>query len=115
MLKGIAMKKTLLILGLTLASVFSAKASVLTADTGWTYDQIDASATPSEESPWTFTLSGPGYFRITDQFNPGDVYSVYEGGLILTSAFNGAQAPLTPVGDGFGEAGWESSSYSHGS
>jgi hypothetical protein len=84
---------------------------------GWLGDQIDFAATPSEFSPYVYTFASPVLFRITDQFVVGDQYKVYEGSvatLILTTSLDGAQAPLSPVGDGTGEAGWESASYQHG-
>src|SRR4029078_7218350 len=90
-----------------------------TLDAGWVPDAIDDACTPSEPSPYVFTLPSSAYFRITDQFVVGDTYFVYNGSvapenLILTTVFNGPQAPLTPVGDPLGEEGWESGDYSHG-
>jgi hypothetical protein len=93
----------------------SATAPAPTLNLGWNYDQVNAVATPSVDSPYTYDFTTPVTFRITDQFNPGDVYQVFDNGnLILTTAFNGAQAPLTPVGNTTGEAGWENGAYSHG-
>jgi hypothetical protein len=87
--------------------------SVLNA--GWSYDQDDAVMTPSESSPYMFTLANPAFFRITDSFVPGDVYDVFDSGkLVLVTSFNGAQSPLSLVGDPAGEAGWVSPQFSHG-
>ena len=82
---------------------------------GWSYDQINALLTDSADSPYIYNLAAPAIFRITDQFVVGDIYSVYDfGNLILVSAFNGAQAPVFPVGDAAGQAGWTDPTYSHG-
>ncbi len=96
------------------AAIAPASATPLAVDTGWIADNVSAANVPSDASPWTFTLLGDGYFRVTDAFIVGDIYSVFSGAtLIGASTFNGAQAPLTPSGDGIGEAAWESASYSH--
>ena len=84
-------------------------------DAGWTGDQIDGSFVDSEQSPYVFSLSAPAYFRITDQFIVGDVYSVYDGVTFLFSTvFSGAMTSILPIGDAFGDAGWTSADYSHG-
>jgi hypothetical protein len=82
---------------------------------GWIFDEALAVMAPSVSSPYVFTLASSAFFRITDQFVPGDVYDVFDSGtLVLVTTFNGAQSPLSPVGDPIGEAGWESALYSHG-
>lgn len=83
---------------------------------GWTYDQIDAAFQNSLDSPYVYDLAAPAIFRITDYFNVGDTYFVYDfGTLILTSSLNGAQPSLLPIGDPSGDAGWINASFSHGS
>ena len=58
---------------------------------------------------------GSGDLPYYQQFIVGDIYYVYDyASLILTTTFNGPQAPLSPVGVYYGEAGWESGDYSHG-
>jgi PEP-CTERM motif len=115
----VAMIRSLLLGGvaagaIAAAAIAPASATTLAVDTGWISDSISAADAPSDDSPWTFTLLGDGFFRVTDAFVPGDTYSVFSGAtLIGTSAFNGAQAPLTPVGDSLGEPGWEDASFSH--
>lgn len=82
---------------------------------GWSFDQDSAVMAPSDSGPYVFTLASPAFFRITDQFIPGDVYDVFDGTtLILVTSFNGAQSPLSPVGDPMGQAGWTSAQFSHG-
>jgi hypothetical protein len=82
---------------------------------GWSFDQVDAVMAPSESSPYVFTLVNPAFFRITDQFVPGDVYEGFDSGtLVLVTTFDGPQSPLSPVGDPNGKAGWVSAQFSHG-
>ena len=90
-----------------------APAPVLNA--GWSYDQVNAANQDSLDSPYVYNLAAPAMFRITDQFLPGDVYSVYDFGvLILTTAFNGAQVSVSPIGDPLGDSGWTRATLSHG-
>jgi hypothetical protein len=84
-------------------------------DGGWAVDVIDDSFIPSQDSPYSFVLTNPAYFRITDQFVPGDVYYVFDFSTYLfTTIFSGAQASILPIGDPTGDAGWTSALYSHG-
>jgi hypothetical protein len=121
--------KKLVFLGMALMVVFAATAMAdqLNYDpltpapapilgAGWTYDEVDAVATNSLDSPYAYALAAPAMFSITDQFIAGDTYTVYDFGLpILITAFNGAQPSLLPIGDANGDAGWTSAAYSHGS
>src|SRR4051794_29915274 len=94
--------------------VQNAQAAALTPGAGWVDDQINAANAPSTGSAWTFTLTGPGAFRITDQFVSGDIFKLFDGATLLgTSSFNGPQVSLTPIGDAAGDAGWTSEIYSH--
>lgn len=82
-------------------------------DAGWSYDEIDLAFTDSQQSPYTYDLEGCAYFRITDAFNVGDTFYVYDfGSLILTTSAPYAGAP-TGFGD-WGESAWQDSSYSGG-
>ena len=84
-------------------------------NTGWTTDIIDAANVDSFGSPYTYTLTSSAIFSITDAFFVGDVYKVYDfGNLILTTAFNGAQASLSPIGDRAGDFSWTNAVFSHG-
>jgi hypothetical protein len=92
-------------------------------DSGWYEDTLSAVATDSDASPYVFSLAAPAYFRITDAYIPGDVYTVYNfGSLILATAFNGAQPALNPLTDPVGDAAWvnidastsDPENYSHG-
>jgi hypothetical protein len=81
---------------------------------GWVIDQINAANTDSAGSPYSFTLSDPAYFRITDILVVKDVYKVYESSsLILTTTFF---SNPTGFGDNAeADAAWVLSTYSHGS
>jgi hypothetical protein len=81
---------------------------------GWTYDQINQAFAPSVDSPYIFTLGAPAYLYITDYFNTGDTYFVYDSSnLILTTSLLGAM-PSLPLGDPLGNAGWTNPIYSKG-
>jgi hypothetical protein len=83
-------------LGLLL-SVSTAQAAALTVGGGWQYDQISSSNVASDNSPWTFTLTGPGVFTVVDAFIDGDVYQVFStSGLEATTAFSLLPAVWTP-------------------
>ena len=102
---------------LTAASIAAisapASATAITAGSGWQNDQVDAAGTPSENSPWTFTVSGPAMFSVTDAYIVGDVYQLFDASMTLvdTSTFyvgGGVQAD----GSFLGQA-WANGSYSH--
>jgi hypothetical protein len=82
-------------------------------DAGWFYDQVNLPNQDSIDSPYVYNLLGPAYFRITDDFMVGDIYSVKDfGGLILTTSI-----PYAGVPTGFpnpGESAWLNSVYSGG-
>jgi hypothetical protein len=80
----------------------------LVLDGGWTYDQLDIAGGPTTGSPIQFTLIDPAYFRITDDFNVGDIWTAIGIG---STTFNGGQAPT--IFGGEGEAAWQSPDYSH--
>jgi hypothetical protein len=80
-----------------LLTVPAAQAAPLTVGGGWQYDQISSSNTASDNSPWTFTLTGPGVFSVVDAFIAGDVYQVFStSGLEATTAFSLVPAAWTP-------------------
>ena len=82
-------------------------------DAGWFYDQINGRFVDSVDSPYIYNLTGPAYFRITDDFVVGDTFYVYDfGTLILTTS-----TPYAGVPTGFpnpGESAWQNPSYSGG-
>ncbi len=92
--------KQILALGVLLASAYEASAlnydpftpaPAPVLDAGWAYDQIDAAATDSVDSPYVYNLAGPANLTITDDFATGDTYFVYDfGNPILTTAFAGS-------------------------
>jgi len=82
-------------------------------DLGWFYDQINQAFVDSVDSPYIYNLTNQAYFRITDDFIPGDNYYVSDFGiLILTTS-----APYPGVPTGFpdpGESAWQNPIYSGG-
>ena len=82
-------------------------------DAGWFYDQVNQPFVNSVDSPYVYNLANPAYFRITDDFVPGDIYFVNDfGALILTTSL-----PYAGVPTGFpdpGESAWLNPAYSGG-
>jgi len=85
--------------------------TVPTLDGGWVYDQINAAYTDSVSSSYDFTLTDSAYFRITDYFIVGDIYSVWDGGSYLGDTdFVGFSSSFPD--DASANAGWMSASFS---
>jgi hypothetical protein len=78
---------------------------------GWSYDQINAAGPPSVDSPYVYNYPFPTVFRITDDFLPGDVYTVLDFGLPIMATAFGVGAPLPPP-PGPGDAPWYNPQYS---
>jgi hypothetical protein len=75
---------------------------------GWAADTISAAWSDSGFSPYAIILSDPAIFRITDDFVKGDVYKVWDSGiLIITTSFYAGSPDL-------GLSAWLDSGYSHG-
>lgn len=101
------------LLGALLAAAFAiaapASAAVLLADSGWQGDTIYGVDTPSDQSAWTFTVAGPATFRITDAFVTGDVFSLYDGAILLAkTTFTTTAEPI----DAYYGTAWSDTSYS---
>jgi ABC-type amino acid transport substrate-binding protein len=93
-----------------LVALAPANATTLLADTGWQSDQLNVAGDPTQFSPWTFTIATNGIFSITDDFIPGDIYTL-SGDLIgVTSFFAGGAGDIQATGT-FGGA-WQDASYS---
>lgn len=75
---------------------------------GWMYDELEEIGSPTSNSPIEFTLDAPAYFRITDDFVFGDVWTAV--GLGNTTQ-NGPQAPT--IFGGPGEEAWQNPTYGH--
>ncbi|MFQ3665694.1 MAG: PEPxxWA-CTERM sorting domain-containing protein [Sphingomonadaceae bacterium] len=88
------------------APLFAATPLVVNAD--WDVDQIDVAGDPSARSPWEFTLTKPGVFRVLDCCIAGDVWSI-SGDIVGTSSFY-VGGPLPPVLTPYGE--WFDASFS---
>ena len=72
-----------------LALTVPASASVIVAGSGWQSDQVNAADTNSLNSPWSFTVTGPAIFSLTDDFVVGDIYKLFDSSMTLlaTSTF----------------------------
>jgi hypothetical protein len=83
---------------------------------GWYSDQVDLAATASLNSNYLLDASWPGgWMGVTDQFQVGDTYKIsIDGGVLMPTILDGAQASLFPIGDTSGDAGWTDASFSHG-
>jgi hypothetical protein len=80
---------------------------------GWSYDQINQVLVDSVDSPYVYNLANPAFFRITDDFIPGDIYTVKDFGapILITTI------PYAGVPTGFpdpGESAWQNPIYSGG-
>jgi len=104
--------KRLMVIGLVAAMVSAASAAPV-LDGGWASDQINGAFIDSQDSPYVYSLTGPAYFRVTDDYVDGDTYYVRDfGTLILTTTLSYAGAPTGFVGGG--EPAWVSPMYSGG-
>ena len=102
-----------------LAIAAPSSATVLVADTGWQYDQVDAANALSENSPITFTVANgkTALFSLSDGFKTGDIYKVTIDGLI--SAVTTLSVYSTPFDNNLGPAAslfsadWLSNQFEH--
>jgi hypothetical protein len=82
-------------------------------DAGWDYQELQVAGDPTDESPFSFTLSGWAYLRVTDAFTSGDTWEVYDeatGTPVLTTALFFPTVHPGAFGDGelpeFLDPGW---------
>lgn len=99
-----------LITALLLGAAGPVMAASLVLDSGWNDDEVASAGAPSSNSPWTFTLTSSAFFRVTDLFVTGDVYTI-------TDASNGILASTTFSTDGaavedYAGTSWADTSYS---
>ena len=80
-----------------LLAAMPAQAATILLDTGWHDDETGAANTPSNNSPWTFTIASSAYFRVMDAFVVGDIYQITDSSntLLGTTTFttDGAVVP----------------------
>lgn len=104
------MKLKLLAALLLGAAALPAAATTLVIDSGWQDDTIEVANVPSVNSPWEFTLSGNAFFRVTDAFIVGDIFTI-------TDAANSISTQTSFTTDGatveeFAGVNWDDTSYS---
>ena len=66
-------------LGLLAAIILAplpATAATLTVDTGWADDSLSSVPGPTDNSPWTFTVTSGAHFSLADCCIVGDTYTV---------------------------------------
>lgn len=85
-------------------------ATTLILDSGWQDDTTDVVSTPSESSPWDFTLTGNGIFSVTDAFLPGDIYTISGSVNGVTTYYAGS--PSDVQSSGFYGGYWGDASFS---
>jgi hypothetical protein len=83
-LKDFDMKNLALAAACLCAVSTPAMATVLPLNGGWQADRTNAVGVASPSSPWTFTLTNNAFFRLTDAFITGDVYTATDTGNALT-------------------------------
>lgn len=95
---------------LLLCAAGPAMAATLVVNSGWNGDTVNNPGDASDNSPWTFTLTSDAFFRVTDAFATGDVYTITDGanGILASTSFSTDGAA---VEDYFGTS-WTNTSYS---
>ncbi len=98
----------------------AASATVIIAGSGWQIDTLATANAATTSSPWTFTITGPATFSVSDAFVVGDIYKLFDTAtstLLATSTFfaglaGDVQSGTTgPAGAIFGVA-WQDVTFS---
>lgn len=84
---------------LTALTAGPAAAAVLVADSGWQDDQINTAFSNSANSPWTFTVSAPSIFSVTDAFAVGDTFFIAGDLTGSTTFYAGNVGDIQATGD----------------
>lgn len=87
----------------------SASAATLTLNTGWANDTLSSVPGPTDNSPWTFTITSGAHFTLADCCIVGDTYTV-AGDLNGTSTFFAGANDIRATG-AYGP-NWLNASYS---
>ncbi len=109
------LRSTLLGAAAAVALVFgstAAMASAITLGGGWVSDTANTLNSPTDNSPITFTLTGPAVFSITDDYVVTDTYTVSDGTTTWTTAPGLLPTYWTPSGGG--DSAWGNAAYSKG-
>ncbi|HZZ81568.1 MAG TPA: PEP-CTERM sorting domain-containing protein [Gemmataceae bacterium] len=94
----------------------SANATAITPGSGWIFDVADTLNTPTEQSPFTFTLLTSAVFSITDDFVVTDTYQLVDtntSAVLLTTA-PGVLPRNWANTFSDGDPAWDTSDYSKG-
>lgn len=84
------MKLKLLVATALVAWSGSASAAALVVGSGWQADTLTGSGAPTAQSPWTFTIGSTSTLSVSDDFVPGDTFTLSGGVAGITSFFAGA-------------------------
>jgi hypothetical protein len=103
------MKLKLALLAAVVLSPLPAAAATLTVDTGWANDTLSSVPGPTDNSPWTFTISSGAHFTLADCCVPGDTYTL-AGDVNGVSSFYAGTADIRSTGS-YGPY-WLSAAYS---
>lgn len=87
-----------------------AQAGVLFADTGWQSDTLSAVGDPTDDSPWTFTISLPSILSVVDCCIVGDTYTLSGDVAGVTTFYAGSPSDVQASGSYFSE--WIDAQYS---
>ncbi len=94
----------------------AAMANAMVLGGGWQADQESTANAATDQSPLTFTLTGPAVFSITDAFVVTDTYtvSITGGALLLTTAPGALPSYWSTPSDPTADAAWADPTYSKG-
>jgi len=96
-LRGFVMKLKLILTTALIAFSGTANAATLFIDTGWQDDSLVAAGSPTQQSPWTFTIGSTATLSVTDCCVPGDTFTL-SGGVIGASTFFAGAADARATG-----------------
>ena len=89
-LRGFVMKLKLILTTALIAFSGTANAATLVIGSGWQNDTLVAAGSPTSQSPWSFTITGPATLSVTDSFISGDTFTLSGGVTGITTFYAGA-------------------------
>jgi len=89
---------------------FPVQATNLPLNAGWQDDTLDAVGSPTENSPWTFTISSSAWLSVVDCCISGDTYTLSGDVTGVTTFYAGSASDVQASGS-YGSY-WTDASYS---
>lgn len=86
------------------------QATNLPLNGGWQDDELDVIGNPTNNSPWTFTITGKAWVSVVDCCNVGDTYTLSGDVTGVTTFYAGSPADVQASG-AYGSY-WTDASYS---